>query len=100
MQLRGREQVKAWQEAIAAGRIEEVVRELLVKHYDPGYAASIERNFRQFPQAQQDRVARTFWLPAGDGPRPAAGKVFVLTAGTSDLPVAQEADILRSLPTS
>jgi tRNA 2-selenouridine synthase len=28
------------------------VRELLVKHYDPGYAASIQRNFKQFPQAQ------------------------------------------------
>lgn len=43
-----------------------------------------------FPQAQQDRIARTFWLPAG--PRIATvGKVAVLTAGTSDLPVAREA---------
>jgi hypothetical protein len=43
-----------------------------------------------FPQGQQDRVARTFWLPIG--PRPATtGKVAVLTAGTSDLPVAREA---------
>jgi NCAIR mutase (PurE)-related protein len=47
---------------------------------------------RLFPQAQQDRVARTFWLPAGDTtPRATVGRVFVLTAGTSDLPVAQEA---------
>jgi NCAIR mutase (PurE)-related protein len=47
---------------------------------------------RQFPGAQQDRVARTFWLPVpGAEPRPTAGSVFVLTAGTSDLPVAQEA---------
>ena len=47
---------------------------------------------RLFPQAQQDRVARTFWLPAATAERPApSGKVFVLTAGTSDLPVAQEA---------
>lgn len=45
---------------------------------------------RQFPQAEQDRVARTFWLPARE--RAAAqGKVVVITAGTSDLPVAQEA---------
>ncbi len=44
-----------------------------------------------FPQAEQDRLARTFWLP-GPGERPApAGRVFVVTAGTSDLPVAQEA---------
>lgn len=43
-----------------------------------------------FPQAEQDRVARTFWLPTGERPAP-SGRVFVLTAGTSDLPVAQEA---------
>jgi NCAIR mutase (PurE)-related protein len=49
---------------------------------------------RHFPQAQQDRVARTFWLPSStfEGRTP-AGKVFVLTAGTSDLPVAQEAAV-------
>jgi len=36
-------------------------------------------------------VARTFWLPASDQPRKLVGKVVVLTAGTSDLPVAREA---------
>lgn len=47
-----------------------------------------------FPQAEQDRVARTFWLPASQTkPQPLAGKVLVLTAGTSDLPVAQEAAV-------
>jgi pyridinium-3,5-biscarboxylic acid mononucleotide synthase len=44
----------------------------------------------RFPQAEQDRVARTFWLPTGDLPKP-AGRVVVITAGTSDLPVAREA---------
>ena len=44
-----------------------------------------------FPHAEQDRLARTFWLPA-PGERPAAkGHVLVVTAGTGDLPVAQEA---------
>jgi NCAIR mutase (PurE)-related protein len=44
-----------------------------------------------FPHAEQDRLARTFWLPVS-GARPApAGKVVVVTAGTSDLPVAREA---------
>lgn len=44
-----------------------------------------------FPTAQQDRLARTFWLPA-PGERPAPqGFVLVVTAGTSDLPVAKEA---------
>ena len=45
-----------------------------------------------FPHGQQDRTARTFWLPARDKvAAPALGRVVVLTAGTSDLPVAQEA---------
>src|SRR5262249_42876670 len=42
-----------------------------------------------FPQAEQDRLARTFWLPPG--PRERARTVLVVTAGTTDLPVAQEA---------
>jgi pyridinium-3,5-biscarboxylic acid mononucleotide synthase len=45
---------------------------------------------RQFPQGRQDRVARTFWLPVA-APAAPAGQVLVLTAGTSDLPVAREA---------
>jgi NCAIR mutase (PurE)-related protein len=45
---------------------------------------------QRFPQAQQDRVGRTFWLPA-QAPGPPTGRVIVITAGTSDLPVAQEA---------
>jgi tRNA 2-selenouridine synthase len=52
VQLRGREQVQAWQAQVRAGEIEPVVRELLVKHYDPGYASSTERNFSGFAQAR------------------------------------------------
>jgi NCAIR mutase (PurE)-related protein len=47
---------------------------------------------RLFPQAELDDVARTFWLPAGKAPEP-RGHVFVLTAGTTDLPVAREAAV-------
>jgi pyridinium-3,5-biscarboxylic acid mononucleotide synthase len=43
-----------------------------------------------FPEAQLDRLARTFWLPHAPPGSP-VGRVAVLTAGTSDLPVAQEA---------
>jgi tRNA 2-selenouridine synthase len=50
-QLRGNEQVQAWQRQVRAGEIEAVVRELLVKHYDPGYASSTQRNFRHFEAA-------------------------------------------------
>lgn len=52
VQLRGREQVQAWQAQVRAGNVEPVVRELLVKHYDPGYASSTARNFRQFGEAR------------------------------------------------
>ena len=50
--LRGREVVALWQAQVRSGDVEPVVRELLVKHYDPGYAASIERNFRQYGSAR------------------------------------------------
>jgi hypothetical protein len=46
---------------------------------------------RQFPQAEQDRLARTFWLPATGERAALVGHVCVVTAGTSDLPVAREA---------
>ena len=49
--LRGRDVVQGWQAQVRAGAVEPVVRELLLKHYDPGYAASIERNFGQYGQA-------------------------------------------------
>ena len=51
VELRGKAVVQGWQEDVAAGRIEQVVRELLVKHYDPGYAASIRRNFSGYADA-------------------------------------------------
>ena len=52
VQIRGREQVAAWQQQVRAGDIETVVRELLVKHYDPGYASSTQRNFKGFGEAR------------------------------------------------
>jgi NCAIR mutase (PurE)-related protein len=54
-------------------------------------AAQADHLVKRFPTAEQDRLARTFWLPT-PGERPAAvGRVCVVTAGTSDLPVAHEA---------
>jgi NCAIR mutase (PurE)-related protein len=44
-----------------------------------------------FPEGEQDRLARTFWLPQAGEEVEAYGKVCVVTAGTSDLPVAHEA---------
>jgi NCAIR mutase (PurE)-related protein len=45
-----------------------------------------------YPQAELDEVARTFWLPANKRAE-TQGHVFVLTAGTTDLPVAREAAV-------
>ena len=43
--LRGNEIVNGWQEAARAGQTAQVVRELLVSHYDPIYLQSMRRNF-------------------------------------------------------
>ena len=49
---RGGTTVRHWQELARAGQTSEVVRELLVKHYDPTYLASMQRNFALYPQAR------------------------------------------------
>ena len=49
--IRGKAVVDAWKVQINAGDIENVVRELLVLHYDPTYASSMVRNFTQTGQA-------------------------------------------------
>jgi len=51
-QLRGRQVVEDWKAQVRAGRIEPVVRDLLLSHYDPVYLQSMARNFTQFSQAQ------------------------------------------------
>jgi tRNA 2-selenouridine synthase len=49
--LRGHEVVNGWQAAATAGRLADVVRELLVTHYDPVYLQSMQRNFKDFEGA-------------------------------------------------
>jgi pyridinium-3,5-biscarboxylic acid mononucleotide synthase len=72
----------------AVRRLSAAGQDCFVTRLNPAQA---EHLARQFPHADQDRLARTFWLPApGERPAP-AGRVCVVTAGTSDLPVAQEA---------
>jgi tRNA 2-selenouridine synthase len=50
--LRGRAVVEAWQACAREGRMAEVVEDLLKNHYDPSYLASMERNFKDYAQAQ------------------------------------------------
>lgn len=49
--LRGNEVINQWQEAARSGRIENVVRELLLTHYDPVYLQSMQRNYVGFTDA-------------------------------------------------
>jgi tRNA 2-selenouridine synthase len=51
-ELRGKAVIQGWQAKVAAGDTENVVRELLLKHYDPGYASSIARNFARYATAK------------------------------------------------
>ena len=51
LELRGKAVVGEWKAQIAAGRIEQVVRDLLLTHYDPGYAQSMVRNFKLYGEA-------------------------------------------------
>jgi len=52
VELRGKAVVDGWQAQVRSGDVVPVVRDLLVKHYDPGYASSIERNFKRFGEAK------------------------------------------------
>ncbi len=51
--LRGHEVVQRWQRQVHAGQFEQVVRELLLFHYDPGYLQSMRRNFSGYGQAKK-----------------------------------------------
>ena len=46
---------------------------------------------RRFPAGSYNPLGRTFRIPLDDKPLEPAGKVTIVTAGTSDLPVAEEA---------
>ena len=60
--LRGRAVVEGWIADVRAGRLQAVVRDLLARHYDPGYATSTRRNFTRFDAARP--IALPGRLPA------------------------------------
>ncbi len=62
--------------------------EVLATRVDADKAAQLAK---QFPQAHYNTIGRTFRITASETPTPRTGKVAVVTAGTSDLPVAEEA---------
>ena len=73
------------------------IMKTLVSHGNGGLATRIapevgERLSREFPEGEYNALGRTFQVlePDADS-RPKHGRVAVVTAGTSDLPVAEEA---------
>jgi tRNA 2-selenouridine synthase len=67
---RGKETVRAWQASARAGDVASVVRELLVRHYDPVYLQSMKRNFDHHEQARavapRDHTVASMQLLAGE----------------------------------
>lgn len=53
VQLHGHARINEWQAMADAGALPQLVDQLLALHYDPAYLRSIDRNFVQYPKAQQ-----------------------------------------------
>src|SRR5262249_35400496 len=65
----------------------------LVTRIDGATASHLQR---AFPQGEWNETGRTFRVPSPTDCGPKLGKVVVVTAGTSDLPVAEEARVTAS----
>jgi tRNA 2-selenouridine synthase len=79
--IHGRRTVERWAVAALAGDFDPLVTELLVAHYDPTYARSIERNFPASVHAQD--VA-----PAGISPAAFAALAREMAAAADATPAA------------
>ena len=51
-EARGKETVQDWQTRARSGDVASVVRELLIRHYDPVYLQSMRRNFEHYATAR------------------------------------------------
>ena len=67
---------------------------ILVTRLDAAAAASLQSTF---PAAEYDRLGRTFSLVQRPIERQGRGKVLIVCAGTSDLPVVREAAVTARL---
>ena len=74
-----------------AERLEAAGGSFLATRADPGQSAALAT---RFPRAEVNGLGRTVYLPPDPEPAPTGrGTVLVCTAGTSDLPVAEEAAV-------
>ena len=51
VQACGKGMIEQWQQWVRAGQTPQVVEQLLLQHYDPTYARSVQRNFHGWPQS-------------------------------------------------
>jgi hypothetical protein len=80
-----------------AGQIEGILHALL-RHEQGGLVTRVDPETvthlqRVFPTGEHNPLGRTFRIRGPQDPGPTLGKVVVVTAGTSDLPVAEEARV-------
>jgi len=72
-------------------RLEAVAGSFLGTRASDEMAAALRE---RFPRVRWDPLSRTVLLADADAPTPTAGPVLVVSAGTSDLPVAEEAAVV------
>lgn len=80
-----------------AKQIEDILA-VLLKHEQGGLVTRVEEATaehlkRVYPQGEHNVLGRTFRIKGPVDPGPALGRVVIVTAGTSDLPVAEEARV-------
>ncbi len=76
----------------------ETILKTLIKHDQGGLVTRLDPMAAShlktvFPQGVHNETARTFRIAGPDADDPKLGRVVVVTAGTSDLPVAEEARV-------
>jgi pyridinium-3,5-biscarboxylic acid mononucleotide synthase len=74
------------------------ILQTLIRHGEGGLVTRVApdaavRLQEAFPDGEYNAMGRTFRVRCGEDPGPKLGKVVVVTAGTSDLPVAEEARV-------
>jgi NCAIR mutase (PurE)-related protein len=80
------------QVAVIARSVFDAAGRLLVTRVEPAHLEALKA---EFPEVQHNRHARLAWLDPN--PRAPCGNVAVVTAGTSDIPVAEEAAITAEM---
>ena len=80
-----------------AEQIESILR-VMLRHGEGGLVTRVAPDVavhlqRVFPDGDWNVLGRTFRVSVGADPGPKVGRVIVVTAGTSDLPVAEEARV-------